>query len=113
MIIFFVVGLMIIGTLIGALGASLIKKGSNKLSLSQLLRSSYLWGGLFLYGLSVIFYVLALRQAELSFVYPLVSITYIWTTIFSVKYLEEKMNRWKWIGLIGIILGVMLIGFGV
>lgn len=104
--------LVLIGAFIGAIGNLVIKKGTNRYSFAKLFGSSLLWGGLFLYGLSVIFYVVALRQEELSVVYPLVSTTYLWTTFFSVKYLRERMNKWKWIGLLGIILGVTLIGIG-
>jgi uncharacterized membrane protein len=106
------IALVLIGSFIGAVGSVVIKKGTNKYSLARLVTSSYLWVGLFLYGLSVVFYVIALRTEELSVVYPLVSTTYIWTTFFSVRFLSEKMNRYKWVGLLGIITGVIIIGFG-
>ncbi len=104
--------LVLVGSIVGALGALIIKKGTDKHSFIRLLRSKTLYIGFFIYGLSTIFYILALRIEELSIIYPLVSVTYIWTTLFSVKYLKEKMNKWKWISLIGIIIGVVLIGIG-
>ncbi len=100
------------GAVIGSLGNLVVKMGANKYSFFRLCRSSYLWGGLVLYALSVLLYVFVLRFEELSVVYPLVSMSYIWTTVFSIKYLGEKMNKWKWIGLLGIILGIVLIGVG-
>lgn len=103
---------VLIGSLIGALGALVLKKGTSKYTFRALLKSSFLWIGMFLYGLSTIFYVLALKNEELSVIYPLVSTTYIWTTIFSIRFLREKMNRWKYLGLAGIVLGVFLIGLG-
>lgn len=112
MVNFYSVLLVVIGTLIGALGALVLKKGTDKYSLKKLLLSAYLWGGLFLYGLSTILYVVALRNENLSVLYPLVSVSYIWTTLFGVKLLKEKMNFWKYLGLSGIILGVVLIGLG-
>ena len=104
--------LVLIGSLIGALGTLIIKRGTNKYRFFRLLKSKSLWIGLFLYGLSVIIYVLALSQEKLSVIYPIVSTTYIWTTLFSVKFLGEKMNKYKWLALIGIVVGVTLIGFG-
>lgn len=104
--------IILVGSLIGSLGNLMVKLGANKYSFWRLWRSGYLWGGLVFYGLSVLAYVFVLRIEELSVVYPLVSMSYIWTTIFSIKYLGEKMNKWKWIGLSGIILGIVLIGVG-
>ncbi|MEK6951295.1 MAG: EamA family transporter [Nanoarchaeota archaeon] len=104
--------IILVGSVIGSFANLLVKIGANKYSFWRLWRSSYLWGGLVLYGLSVLAYVLVLRFEELSVIYPLVSMSYIWTTIFSIKYLGEKMNKWKYIGLIGIILGIVLIGVG-
>ena len=109
---FLAVALVLVGSFIGAIGTLLIKKGTGKHSLQKFLFSSQLWIGLVLYAISVIFYVLALWGEELSIIYPLVSTTYIWTTLFSVKSLAEKMNKWKWLALMGIILGIVLIGLG-
>jgi len=77
-----------------------------------MIRSRLFHVGLFLYGLSFVFYIFALRKESLSVLYPFVSTTYIWTTFFSIKFLHEKMNVWKWAGLIGIIIGVTFIGLG-
>tara|TARA_Y100000310_G_scaffold312525_1_gene359911 strand:- start:1157 stop:1498 length:342 start_codon:yes stop_codon:yes gene_type:complete len=104
--------LILIGTFIGAIGTLLIKKGNDKLSFSKFVRSKYFLIGIPLYGVSTVCYVLALRMEQLSIIYPLASMTYLWTTLFSVKYLGEKMNKWKYFGLSGIILGVVLIGAG-
>ncbi len=103
--------LMLLGSFIGALGLFLFKKASSA-SLWRLLKEKYFWIGVFLNGLSVLLYFVVLRTEQLSVVYPFASLTYLWTTWFSVKYLQEKMNSWKWIGLVGIMIGVSLIGLG-
>ena len=112
MVSFISVLLILVGSVIGSYGTLIVKKGTNQHTFRSLLTSWQLWFGLFLYAVSVIFYVFVLRVEELSVVYPLVSMSYIWTTLFSVKYLDENMNQWKWIGLSGIILGIVLIGIG-
>lgn len=104
--------LVLIATFVAALGALLIKKVANQYTFLKMFYSRFLWLGLFLYGLSFIFYIAALREESLSVLYPLVSMTYIWTTYFSVRFLGEKMNIWKWSGLLGIIAGVIIIGLG-
>ncbi|HIH11639.1 TPA: EamA family transporter [Candidatus Woesearchaeota archaeon] len=103
---------VILGTIVGSIGTLLIKKGTQRFSFSRLWKSPEMWGGAALYIVSTLFYVIALRQEELSVVYPIVSFTYIWTTLLSVKFLGEKMNKFKWIALVGIILGVTMVGLG-
>ncbi len=108
----FSVGLVLAGSFLGAVGTLIVKKSANAFSWRELPRSKYLWGGLFLYGASFLLYAVALRREELSVLYPLVSTTFLWTTLLSVKFLGERMNRWKWLGLTGIVIGVALIGVG-
>jgi len=89
-----------------------MKNGTNKYTFKKLLFSIDFWDGLFLYIIATVFYLIVLSMEQLSVVYPLVSLTYIWTTILSVKYLGEKMNKWKYFSLTGIIMGIVLIGIG-
>ncbi len=104
--------LVLLGTFIGAIAALLLKKGTDKYPFRRLVRSKFLWVGLLLYGISSIFYLVALKQESVSVIYPFVSTSYVWTTFFSVKYLKEKMNGYKWAALLGIIMGIVLIGIG-
>lgn len=104
--------LVLFSTFIGAIGVLILKKGTNKYSFFELLRTRYLWWGVVLFVVASLLYVGALWREELSVIYPLASLAYVWTTLFSVKYLGEKMNSFKWLGLLGIILGVVLIGLG-
>jgi len=106
------IGLVLVGTVLGAMGALILKKGTNKYRLRKMLFTRYFWGGGLLYGISTLLYMFALRGEHLTVLYPLVSTTYLWTTIFGVKFLGEKMNKWKYIGLAGIIIGVIMIGLG-
>ncbi len=114
---FSILALVVFATILSALGAFFIKKGANDFSLiiiwtSQFWTNGFLFGGLGLYALSSLIYVYALRFGELSTIYPLASLNYIWTALLAKKYFGEKFNLWKIMGLTGIILGVMLIGMG-
>jgi len=106
------VALVIFGSFLGAIGNILMKKMTAQFPFKEMWKKSRFWLGLVLYGFSVIFYVAALRGERLSVIYPLVTSSYLWTTFFSVRYLREKMNRWKWLALVGIIVGVILVGIG-
>ena len=106
------VGLVILGTLVGAFGPILLKRGSGDFGLSvrSLLRNYNVLGGLFLYCLSSVIFIPALRGGDLSILYPLVSVNYVWVSLLSVKFLDEEMNSSKWLGIGFIIVGVSLIG---
>ena len=106
--------IVIVSCVFGAYAAILMKKGADrlKLNLKSLLRNRNLIIGILIYGIGTVVYIIALKGAPLSILYPLVSTTYIWTALLSQKLLGEKMNRSKWAGIVCIILGVSLIGLG-
>lgn len=108
------IALIILATLIGAFGPILLKKASAKRlsKLSSLATNYHLFGGVALYAIGTILFIPALKGGDLSVLYPLVSVTYIWVSLLSVKFLGEKMNKLKWLGIALIITGVSLIGIG-
>jgi len=69
-------------------------------------------GGIALYAVGTALFIPALKGGDLSILYPFVSVTYVWVALLSVKYLGEKMNKYKWAGITLIILGVTFIGIG-
>ena len=106
------IALVTIACLAGAYAGILLKKGaaSLKFRFKDLIRNKHLIGGLFIYCFSAALYIIALRGGKLLILYPLVSTTYIWIVLFSQKLLKEKMNKYKWIGIVLILIGVSLIG---
>ena len=107
------IGLVVLGTLIGSFAPVLMKKASGRITRNP---SSFLnpnlIGSILLYGLGTIIFIPALKGGDLSVLYPFVALSYIWVSFLSVKFLNEKMNRLKWIGVLLIIIGVAFIGFG-
>ncbi len=65
-----------------------------------------------LYGLNTVMLVLALRDGELSQLYPIIAMTYVWVTLLSYTLLKEPPNWYKNIGIATIVLGVAIIGRG-
>lgn len=106
--------LVIIATIIGSFGALLLKKGSGEFSLNiiKIINNKNVVFGVIIYVISAIFFLAGLRNGELSVLYPLVATSYIWTSLLSIYFLKEKMNKWKWIGVVLIIIGISFIGFG-
>ncbi len=105
---------LIFAILLGAFGSLYFKIGAEKLTKNfrDLLKNFALIKGAILYGTSALFYIVALRGGELSVLYPVVATGYIVVCFLSVKFLHEKMNREKWLGIALIILGVSFIGLG-
>ena len=56
--------------------------------------------------------VLALREGELSVLYPIIALTYVWVTLVSYIRLHEPPNIYKNVGVMAIIAGVIVIGRG-
>ena len=108
------IGLVISATLIGAFGPILLKKASaKKLSTIKSLSTNYhLFGGVALYAVGTLLFIPALKGGDLSVLYPFVALAYVWVSLLSVRFLGEKMNRLKWVGIALIIIGVSFIGFG-
>ena len=106
--------LVISATIVGAFGPILLKKASSrKLSNIKSLSTNYhLFGGVALYAIGTILFIPALKGGDLSVLYPFVSLGYIWVSLLSVKFLGEKMNKLKWLGIALIIIGVSFIGIG-
>lgn len=68
--------------------------------------------GLSLYLLSTVFFIKGLSRGEVSVLYPLVSVAYLWTAIWGKLFFGESMTRAKLVGLALIIVGCVLLGLG-
>ena len=106
--------LVLAATIIGSFGALFFKmaSGSLKRNFISFLINKFLYIGGSLYALSTVFFIPALKYGDLSFVYPMTSLTYVWVTLLSIKFLGEKVTYQKIIGIASIICGIIIIGFG-
>lgn len=77
-----------------------------------LLTNYPLWIGLACYGVFTLLITVALRDGELSTLYPVISLTYIWVIFISVLLLHEPLTAWKIVGVGLICSGVGLLGIG-
>jgi drug/metabolite transporter (DMT)-like permease len=103
-----------IASLIGSFGALFLKTGAAKLNrgLRYLFLNGQLALGVALFVASSLAYVVGIRHGELSVLYPLVSLGYIWALLWAALFLKEPITRNKVYGLLLIVLGIVLIGVG-
>ncbi len=99
---------------IGSFGAVFLKLGAVRLHrhLTSLLLNWRLAVGVGLYLLSFVFFYLGVRVGELSILYPMVALGYIWTMLWSRWFFGEPLTRRKLGGLVLIICGVVLLKMG-
>lgn len=68
--------------------------------------------GLALYGIGAVLLLIALRHGELSVLYPIIALSYVWVNLLAMHFFNEPINLFKWLGIAVIVLGVSFIGKG-
>ncbi len=101
-------------TVTGAAAQILMKVGMTHFQPDAwaILTNFRLLAGYALYGLNTLLMVLALRDGELSMLYPIIALTYVWVTLLSYTLLREPPNAFKNIGIVTIMIGVAVLGRG-
>ena len=109
---FFAIFLVLLSCIVGSFGTLFLKmasSGHHKFSFWKLIRNKYIYYSVIFYGVGILLFIPALKWGELMVLYPLASTTYIWVTLLSMKFLKEKVTKWKWFGISMIIVGIILI----
>ncbi|MGQ9549608.1 MAG: EamA family transporter [Roseiflexus sp.] len=113
--------LILIPTVTGVAGQLLLKVGMSQLGaleisiaaipslIMRIILSPYIIVGLAIYFGGVFFWLLALNRADLSYVYPFASLSYVLITLASWLLLHEAVPPMRWIGLVVICIGVILV----
>jgi multidrug transporter EmrE-like cation transporter len=105
-------------TILGAAAQILMKMGANQMThpagahggLVGILTNIPLLTGYALYGMSTLLLVLALKDGELSLLYPVIALTYVWVTVLSFAIFHDAVNAFRLIGITIIVAGVAIIG---
>ena len=105
--------LVFAASVVGSFGAVFLKKGAARLdgSLLSFLNSRLILGVALFLGSSV-FYTLGIRGGELSVLYPMVSLGYIWTLLWGRLFFHETFTPQKFLGLGLVLVGVIFVGMG-
>lgn len=97
-------------TFFGSLGALFFKRGAVGITgLRTLLFSPQLWlgGGCYLAGAALNIWLL--HGHDYSVVYPLTSLTYVWSLALSAAFLRERITMRKLLGVAAVCLGAFLL----
>jgi len=69
-------------------------------------------GGFICLGISILLYLQALANLNLSVAYPTMSVGYVLVIIMSKVCFKEPISRYRWISVLIICAGVTLVGLG-
>lgn len=114
--------IFLVGIIMGSFGGILMKLGANSIghteisSIAQLI--SYLiklftnWQsllGIFLYFMSALTWSYLLTKLDISFVQPILALTYVITPILGIFILREHVPAMRWVGILVVIAGVFIV----
>ncbi len=102
------------GSVIGSFGAVFLKSGALVLrrTWSGILLNWRLAVGVGAYLVSSVFYVKGVANGELSVLFPMVSLGYVCTLLWSRLFFKEKLTPAKFAGVGLILLGIVCMSFG-
>ncbi|MBN2459218.1 EamA family transporter [Candidatus Woesearchaeota archaeon] len=99
--------LMITCTIFTSLAQLFLKSGVSRIQLTfiGMITNWVLILGVVFYGLGALIMIFALKQGELSLLYPFLSLSYVWVPILSIFVVHESLVLMQWLGIAMIILG--------
>lgn len=110
--------LIIFTVIINTAGQFIVKTGVNRLGIVSLtdvhmivkaLTSWLILVGFAIYFVSAIVWISILSRTELSWAFPILSLSYVLTAILSPVFLHESFSPHRLIGILVICLGVFLV----
>jgi drug/metabolite transporter (DMT)-like permease len=106
--------LVLFASFVGSFGAVFLKWGAGRISrnLKTFIFNWRLAAGVALYLISTVFYLMALKRGELSILFPMVSLGYVWTLLWSKLFFGEPFSRRKLGGLALIFAGLIVLNLG-
>jgi len=105
-------------TILGAAAQILMKKGADPTihgmvpTFIRIFTNLNMFVGYALYGISAVLLVLALRKGQLSLLYPVIALTFVWVAILSVLVFHEHLSLMRVGGIATIVFGVAMLGWG-
>ena len=109
---FIPIAMVLFCALLGAIAQIFFKTGSKQLSFSwQVFTNWPLMFGIFLYFISMLIYLVALRQMEVSRLYPFIASSYIWAAILASFFLGERLSAPTIIGISFVVVGISFLAW--
>ena len=106
--------LVLAASFIGSFGAVFLKAGAARLHRDPwtLVKNWRLAIGVAFFMGSSLLYLKGIKQGELTVLYPMVSLGYVWTLFWSRMFFGEPFTRGKFAGLGLILAGIVCLAFG-
>ncbi len=106
--------LVLSGSVIGSVGAVFLKSGAMAVrrQLSSILLNWKLAMGVATYMLSSVLFVKGMSRGELSVLFPMVSLSYICSLVWSRLLFNETITKAKLYGVGMILVGIVCLGIG-
>jgi len=96
-------------SILGAIGQIMFAKGSQTINLSkpiELLTNYSLIVGFVCYGIATVVYIIMLQYGNVSVLYPIIALSYVWVLFLSAFLLGQPLTTFKMLGVALIIIGV-------
>ena len=115
------IGLILTSVALAATAQLTLKHGMNQVteasgtatlsgsSLRAILTNLSVLGGLAIFGLSAVVWLLVLSRTSLSFAYPFASLTYVLILLAARFVLHEEIPLLRWVGVFFIVTGIVLV----
>lgn len=111
------VAILVLAICLGALGQILLKSGLSQIGdrpgvgrvLATIFTNFRVFGGFFCYGVSSLFYLVALSRLPLSYAYPMIALSYVIVTYLAWQLLGERVPLLRIGGLAIILVGVVVV----
>ena len=104
--------LVLFASVVGSFGAVFLKLGAVRLTGVLSLLNWRLLLGVGLYLGSSVFYGMGIKHGQISVLFPMASLGYVWTMVWARLFFKEPFTRQKFMGLGMILLGVLFVGLG-
>ena len=113
--------LFVVGISIGVVGQLFLKKGMTQIgeinvfsgglfkNVWKMFTNKTVITGVFLFGCSSLLWLIVLSGLELSYIYPMVSLSYVLVAFGSKFVFKEKVPTMRWVSIMIIIFGVILV----
>ena len=113
------IGILLIAIALAATGQLILKNGMNlakthsaetgrSLVLSAI-TSPWILGGLLIFGLSAIAWLVTLSRVPLSVAYPFNALSFVVILVASSVILHERTNVWTWLGTVLVVSGLIVV----
>ena len=116
--------LLLFNVILSVLGQILLKQGMNQVgeisgsfqqmapTLIQALMNPFVVGGIGVYGSTTLIWLVVLSRIKLSVAYPMISLGYMFSILFSWLLFKEDVPKIRVLGAFVICIGVYLVSMG-